>query len=105
VFRQETADGQAIRDTLGLQSEALEGRPLIECVMRGGERVKPAPGLNAVRAYAAKQIAELPDDIRAIEPASTAYPVEISAALEAYTEEVRQRLARLERRSSGSTQS
>lgn len=105
VFRHETADGQAIRDTLGLQSEALEGRPLIECVMRGGERVKPAPGLNAVRAYAAKQIAELPDDIRAIEPASTAYPVEISAALEAYTEEVRQRLARLERRSSGSTQS
>jgi len=105
VFRHETADDDAIRDTLGLQSEALEGRPLIECVMRDGKRVKQAPELNAGRAYAAGHSAALPGDSRATEPASTPYPVEISAALEAYTKKVRQRLARLERRSSGSTQS
>lgn len=105
IFRREAGDGRARGDILGLHSENLDGRALSECVMRDGQRVKAAPDLNAIRAYAAEQIAALPDDIRAIEPAGTPYPVETSAALDAYTEEVRARLERLERRSSLSTQS
>jgi len=101
VFRHESPDGHAIRDTLGLQSEALEGRPLIECVMRDGKRVNSAPELDAVRAYAAGQIAALPPDIRAIESAEPPYPVKISTGLEDYTEEVRAYLKGLERRTSG----
>jgi len=104
IFRREGRDGQASGDTLGLHSESLDGRPLSECVMRDGKRVKAATDLNAVRAYAAEQIAALPDDIREIEPTGAPYPVEISAALAAYTEEVRTRLERLERRSPRSTQ-
>jgi len=104
IFRREGRDGQASGDTLGLHSESLDGRPLSECVMRDGKRVKAATDLNAVRAYAAEQIAALPDDIREIEPTGAPYPVEISAALAAYTDEVRTRLERLERRSPRSTQ-
>ena len=101
IFRREGDDGRARGDVLGLHSENLDGRALSECVMRGGKRVKAASDLDAIRAYAAQQIAALPNDIRAIGPAGKPYPVEISAALDAYTEEVR---TRLERRSSRSTQ-
>jgi nicotinate phosphoribosyltransferase len=103
IFRREGHDGQARGDTLGLHSESLDGRALSECVMRDGKRVKAAPELSAIRAYAAEQIAALPDAIRAIEPTGKPYPVEISAALDAYTEEVRTRLERLEQRSTYST--
>jgi len=105
IFRHTGPDGRAIGDTLGLHSESLEGRPLIECVMRGGARTGRAPELNAIREYAASEIAALPDQVRAIAPAATAYPVEISADLDAYTEEVRSYLKGLERRTSGVTRS
>jgi len=101
VSRHESPEGHAIRDTLGLHSESLEGRPLIECVMRDGKRVKPAQELDAIRAYAAQQIGALPPEIRAIQPAEPPYPVKISAKLEDYTEEVRAYLKGLERRTSG----
>ncbi len=101
VFRHESPDGHALRDTLGLHGEELEGRPLSERVMRGGEREKPTPSLDAIRAYAAEQIAALPPQIRAIEPAKPPYPVKISTKLESYTEEVRAYLKGLERQTSG----
>jgi len=105
IFRHTGPDGRAIGDTLGLHSESLEGRPLIECVMRGGARTGRAPELNAICDHAASEIAALPDQVRAIAPAATAYPVEISADLDAYTEEVRSYLKGLERRTSGVTRS
>ncbi len=101
VFRHESPDGNALRDTLGLQSERLEGRPLIHCVMRDGKRVKQAPELDAIRAYAAEQIAKLPPQIRAIQAAEPPYPVKISTKLESYTEEVRAHLKGLEGQTSG----
>jgi len=103
VFRHESQYGHAIRDTLALQSESLDGRPLCECVMRNGKWLKPAPELDAIRKYAAGQIAALPDHVRAITPAEPPYPVETSARLESYTEEVRGYLKGLERRMSGTT--
>ncbi|MFP3920808.1 MAG: nicotinate phosphoribosyltransferase [Dichotomicrobium sp.] len=101
VFRRETPDGQAAGDTIGLANEALEGRPLIERVMRGGERTRPAPSLEAIRERAARELARLPAHIRAVEPAKSAYPVAISDALESYTEEVRAYLGGPERRRTG----
>jgi len=101
VFRHESPDGHALRDTLGLRREELEGRPLSECVMREGKRIKPAPSLDVVRTYAAEQIAALPPEIRVLEPAEPPYPVKISTALEDYTEEVRAYLKGLERQTSG----
>ncbi len=101
VFRHESPDGHALHDTLALRSETREGRPLSECVMRGGKRVKPAPSLDAIRAYAAEQVASLPAHIRAIAPEGEPYPVRISTALDSYTEKVRTHLKGLERRTSG----
>ncbi len=105
IFRHTGPDGRAAGDTLGLQGESLEGRPLIECVMRGGARTGRARELNAIRDHAAGELAALPDHIRAIDPAAAPYPVEISADLDAYTEEVRSYLKGLERRTSGVTRS
>ncbi len=101
IFRHESPAGRAQRDTLGLNGEKLDGRPLSECVMRDGQRTKHAPDLNAIRVYAADQIAALPPEIRAIQPAEPPYQVKISAALEDYTEEVRAYLKGLERKTSG----
>ena len=101
IFRREGRDGRACGDTLGLQGESLEGRPLIECVMRGGARTGRARELNAIRDHAAGELAALPDHIRAIDPAAAPYPVEISADLDAYTEQVRSHLKGLERQTSG----
>jgi len=101
VFRHESPDGHALSDTLGLHGEELDGRPLSECVMRDGKRLKAAPSLDVLRAYAAEQIAALPDHVRAIAPATPPYPVKISTALESYTNEVRAYLKGLERQTSG----
>lgn len=101
VFRHEDAGGHAGCDTLGLSGESLEGRPLIECVMRDGRRTRPAPALAAIRGNAAEGLAALPEHIRAIEPAASPYPVAISDALASYTEDVRAHLNTLDQRTSG----
>ncbi|MEZ0228990.1 MAG: nicotinate phosphoribosyltransferase [Planctomycetota bacterium] len=80
--------GRFAGDTLALAREAaLPGTPLLERVVAGGKRARPAPSLDAVRTYCAEQLAKLPEDVRALsKPAS--YPVARSAALEALAGEL-----------------
>jgi len=53
---------------------------LLESVMEGGRRTRPAPALAEIRGYAAAQRAALPAAMR--DPrASACYPVEISERL------------------------
>jgi nicotinate phosphoribosyltransferase len=101
VFRHETPHEQAVRDTLALQGEALDGRPLIECVMRGGKLTMRRRELYEIRGYASQQIKSLPAEIRGIAPTQMPYPVKISAALADYTEKVRAQLKGVERQTSG----
>ena len=100
VFRVEQ-DGRALRDVIARAEESLPGRPLLRPVMRGGRRLpEGSVDLQAARHHAQEETARLPDPIRAIRPAEERYPVEVSAALRAYQEEVASEIALAGRRAS-----
>ena len=86
-------DGEAVGDTLARFGERLPGRPLLQPVMRAGRRLPGgSPGLDETRAYAAREIAALPERLRRNESARPGYPVEVSSALRALDREVADRL-------------
>jgi nicotinate phosphoribosyltransferase len=74
VFR--TAEG----DTVGLLAEALEGRPLLEPVMRGGLLVAALPGLDAVRERCRAEREALPAEVRRLDDFAV-WPVRRSPSL------------------------
>ena len=83
IFRFERA-GVAERDVLGRDGERLGGRALLEPVMRKGARLPAGRvSLDDARAHAGRERERLPTYLRAIDPAPSPYPVEISAALAA----------------------
>jgi nicotinate phosphoribosyltransferase len=87
VFRQER-DGVADRDVIACAGEAIEGRPLLVDVMRGGARM-PGGGdtLQAARARAAADVARLPDPLRRLDRADPPYRADLSPQLEAHYRE------------------
>ena len=88
VFRLEE-QGRAVRDLLARAEEEGPGRPLLEPVMAGGERLPAGRvGLDRARDRARDEIAQLPERIRSLSPADPPYPVEISAELAEYRSEV-----------------
>lgn len=94
VFRVEE-DGCAVRDVIGRHGEELSGRPLLERVMKGGKRLAAAEAsLEGARERAAAEFAKLPARVRALEPATPPYAVEISEALLEYQQSVRERVIR-----------
>ena len=89
VFRIEE-NGRAVRDVITRAEEPEIGRPLLRTVMRGGRRLpRGSVDLQAARRRAQDEIARLPAPIRAIRPADRRYPVEVSAALQAYRDQVK----------------
>lgn len=92
VFRQER-DGIAIGDVIARADERGPGRPLLEPVMEEGVRTTAGRvSLEQTREHAAGEIKRLPEPVRALPPAETAYPVVISEELRRYQEEVKQRI-------------
>jgi nicotinate phosphoribosyltransferase len=88
VFRSEKA-GRAVGDVIARADEDLPGRPLLKRVMKGGKALWDEVGdLETARARAKAEIAVLPDAVRGIKTADPPYPVAVSAALEAYYNEV-----------------
>ncbi len=87
VFRRSESDRDT-GDTIGRADEDLPGRPLLEPVMRVGERLTPPADLAEIRSYAAEQIARLPESVRGLTEADPPYPVEISSRLRSFHEEV-----------------
>ena len=83
VFRI-TRDGTATEDIIARHDEELTGRPLLECVMRGGERVDPAEPLETARARAARETALLPRELCSLDTPAHPYPVRVSGALGRY---------------------
>jgi nicotinate phosphoribosyltransferase len=69
-------------DVVARADETLEGRPLLDLVMAGGERTAAGRvSLAQARARARDEIARLPAAVRGIEPARPGYPVSISERL------------------------
>jgi nicotinate phosphoribosyltransferase len=83
-------NGIADHDVLGTHDEAIAGRPLIQHVMKRGERLPAGRvSLNEARAHARSEIDRLPPHVRGLAQARPAYHVKISDALEAQQEALR----------------
>jgi nicotinate phosphoribosyltransferase len=82
VFRRYGPDGRMAEDCLTLENDPQDGERLIHPVMRAGRRLTPAVPLVELRAYAAGQLARLPEPLRRLrEP--PVYPVMIADSLTA----------------------
>ena len=80
VYRYYEGNSVMLNDVVTLESDPQDGRPLLHQVMRAGRRTEPAPSLAALRAYAARELANLPAPLRELGHVP-AYPVRISHAL------------------------
>lgn len=80
VFRME-----GVGDVIAMADEQLEGRPLLEPVMRQGARVHTAPSLDALRESCGAQRSLLPAPVRTLR-APHPWPVTHSPRLEALSE-------------------
>lgn len=83
VFRNEV-DGFPVGDTIARWGEDVPGEPLLEPVMRNGRRIaeRPVP-LDQSREHARREIARLPEAIRALAPAPRPYPASVGEVLKA----------------------
>jgi nicotinate phosphoribosyltransferase len=91
IFRQEQ-HGRAIGDVVGRSGESLDGRPLLQLVMRAGQRTGLGDGdLDSARRRAAEELARLPSQVTSLGPADPPYPVSVSAALQRFHAEVREK--------------
>jgi nicotinate phosphoribosyltransferase len=93
VWRRLGADGRMAGDVLSLESDRQDGEPLLELVMQDGRRLTSSPSLAECRARAARELARLPEPLRALGPQAP-YPVEVAIALVRLANEVDTRLAR-----------
>lgn len=88
VFRFEEG-GIARKDVIARADQKVEGRPLLQCVMKNGARTAAGmTSLGLCRETAEAEIAALPVRIRAIEKADPPYEIEVSEALESFHDEV-----------------
>ena len=83
VFRQYDQNGTMQCDVVAQEGESCAGDPLLVQVMRRGRRIGSSESLAQIRERAASQLARLPAELRALEPAARFYPVAISPALQA----------------------
>ncbi|MFP2962800.1 hypothetical protein ACLEPN_34795 [Myxococcus sp. 1LA] len=82
IYRREV-DGVARGDVLTCKGDVAPGRPLLQPVMRGGQRLPGAsPTLEDIREHARREVARLPPEIRALAPARPPYPMELGQALQ-----------------------
>jgi nicotinate phosphoribosyltransferase len=95
VWRHYGSDGRMCGDTLSVEEDGQSGEPLIELVMRNGQRLQPQPTLAAIRARAARGLKRMPEPLRRLEPGAS-YPVQTTDRLVRLAAEVDQRLAQQE---------
>jgi nicotinate phosphoribosyltransferase len=81
-------DGTLRFDRVQLADEPCAGEALLQPCLVQGQRVAPAPTLDAIRAHCAAQRRALPAGLRGLLPARGAYRVEVSEALRALAREV-----------------
>jgi nicotinate phosphoribosyltransferase len=91
VWRRYGADGRMAGDVLSLADHAPAGEALLQPVMIEGRRVAPSPSLDAIRQRAKRELENLPESLRRLEPHAT-YPVEVADDLVKLADEVDRRL-------------
>jgi nicotinate phosphoribosyltransferase len=91
VWRRYAPDGRMAGDTISLDGDDEPGAPLIMPVMCNGKRLGPRPGLDEIRARAARDLARLPEPLSRLKPDAD-YPVEIAQSVRRLASEVDRRL-------------
>jgi nicotinate phosphoribosyltransferase len=92
VFRR-FENGHAVGDTIAELGETQEGTPLLEPLMKEGERIGPGrESLRESKERAEHRIAQLPPALRRLGPADPPYSIEVSDALESRKQEVIDRI-------------
>lgn len=87
VWRSTGADGRMNGDVLSLETDTQSGEPLVVPVMRGGQRIGPAPTLAQIRERAAADLARLPEPLRLLQQ-GVEYPVKVAEKLSALAAEM-----------------
>ena len=98
VYRFFDSEGRPVRDLISQRDEPppAGGTPLLEEVMRAGQRARPSPALSEVRKRFAQGFSRLPEGLKALrDPAR--YPIHLSGALQ----ELQARTAQSARRRAG----
>ncbi|MBE9049716.1 nicotinate phosphoribosyltransferase [Nostocales cyanobacterium LEGE 11386] len=94
IWRSPTVGRKVKADNLALVDESnLTGKPLLELVVKAGERVQPTASLQEIRQRTAAAVASLPQEIRRLDHPAT-MSVEISAGLQKLTQETQERTAK-----------
>jgi nicotinate phosphoribosyltransferase len=91
VWRRYAADGRMAGDILSIDADDQPGEPLLRLAMQSGRRVAPSPPLADIRACAARNLAQLPEPLRALQSGAT-YPVQVADRLLQLAAEVDNRL-------------
>jgi len=92
VYRSYDDQGVMHGDVLTLTDAVQAGRPLLQPVMQQGKRLAPSPVPAVVREYARAELATLPEPLRALAQAASAYPVIVAPALRLLADEVDRRV-------------
>ena len=87
VYRYLTTDARLSHDIVTTDRDCRAGEPLLRPVMREGRRLELAPDLVEVRQYAAAQLRQLPESLRALE-IRPSYDVQISQDLQSLAQAV-----------------
>ena len=93
VYRFREADGRFQRDLIACAGEHVSGgEPLLQPVVRGGQRVvEPAEPLQSIRRRVKSQMESLPEKVRSLRNPSS-YEVKFSRELQELLEAVRRRI-------------
>ncbi len=92
VYRVMQPEGIPLQDIIALESECVEGgTPLLEQVVRNGQRVAERRTLAETRQYALECVAALPDEVKAVRAPKNSYTVAVSEGLQGLVAELRER--------------
>jgi nicotinate phosphoribosyltransferase len=80
IYRRVANDGAFVGDCLSLEDAPQPGEPLLQPVMREGQRLAPPEPLSAIRERVQQQLAALPGALR-VNRNEPPYPVEIAREL------------------------
>ncbi len=80
IYRRVADDGAFVGDCLSLEDAPQSGEPLLQPVMREGQRLAPPEPLSAIRERVQQQLAALPGALR-VNRNEPPYPVEIAREL------------------------
>jgi nicotinate phosphoribosyltransferase len=96
VYRRYNDAGRMESDVLSLEGDDQEGSPLIQRVMTSGKRLLPPPApLAELRERTLRELARLPEELRAIE-SGPSYPVHVAAKVRELAERVDERQSRMD---------